>query len=459
MRSLVTKVVLAFVAVCLVEALIVAFLVRDSTRQSFDRFVEVEALRIFTEDVSSYYDAYGTLEGLHEFLPARAGRRPPPGPGPNRRPPPGRRGGTQGPRYGFADATGVVFVSNGDHQPGQVLTEGEMDAAKSVSINAELSGFILYPHEEPTINPGAREYLESTDRALLIALAGGVSVALILGVLFARSYMGPLRELTAATQEITQGGAHKPVQVRTRDEIGVLTGSFNQMAAELDRAKQSRRRMTADIAHELRSPLGILTGYLEAFQTGDLQANPERLKTMFTEAKHLERLIDDLRMLALADAGELPLSFQPVQPNELLENTKASFAQAASEAGVELKVKGADGLPELSLDPDRMKQVLDNLVGNALRYTPAGGKITLSSHKQEKKTEIRVQDTGVGIASELLPYIFNRFYKADTSRSDRLETSGLGLAIAKSFVEAHKGEITVTSEEGRGTTFSILLPV
>jgi len=495
-RSLTLKVILAFVVVCLVQALIVAALVRDSTRQSFDRFVEEEALRIFTEDLASYYEANGSLNGLSDVLarnqgrpsrpqnPAEGGRPsngseprrggPPIGAesgrgGPGRGGPGGRRpseGGPgrgiptrRGPIYGFADSIGEVIISNGKYQTGDLLAADVIENRRSVDIAPGLTGYILEPGIEPVINPEAREFLDKTDNALGIALGGGFLIALLIGALFARTYMKPLRELTAATQELSKGTAQDPIQVRTKDEIGLLTESFNQMVTELDRVNQSRKQMTADIAHELRSPLGILTGYLEAFQGGDLQPSPERLKTMFSEAKHLERLIEDLRVLALADAGELQLSLQDVSINALLLRARSAFEQAAAERGVEIRVKETSNAHSLCLDTERMMQVLNNLIGNALRYTPQEGIITLSVHTLKDQVEIRVQDTGSGIPSASLPHIFERFYKVDSSRSNHLETSGLGLAIAKSIIEAHQGSINVDSEEGLGTTVSIFLPL
>ncbi|MBX2819627.1 MAG: HAMP domain-containing protein [Rhodothermaceae bacterium] len=497
MRSLTLKVILAFVVVCLVQALIVAVLVRDSTRQSFDRFVEEEALRIFTEDVVSYYEANGSLDGLSAILARNQGRpsRPPKpadgerpstggeprrgGPpigrepergGPGRAGPEGRRPGQggpsggltrarRGPIYGFADSEGEVVISNGKYRVGEVLAAEVIKKSRSVDISPGYSGYILEPGIEPVINPEARAFLDKTDNALGIALGGGFLIALLIGALFARTYMKPLRELTAATQELSKGTTHKPIEVRTRDEIGLLTDSFNQMVAELDRVNQSRKQMTADIAHELRSPLGILTGYLEAFQGGDLQPSPERLKTMFSEAKHLERLIEDLRVLALADAGELQLYFKEVSVKDLLLRASSAFEQAAAEHSVEVKVEESLAIPSLRLDEERMMQVLNNLIGNALRYTSSEGSIILSVHTLGNQVELRVEDTGSGIPSASLPHIFERFYKVDSSRSNHLETSGLGLPIAKSIVEAHRGSIEIVSEEGRGTTVSILLPL
>lgn len=364
-----------------------------------------------------------------------------------------------GPRYGFADSTGLVYASNGEYRVGEVLTAEEKLKGQLIRLNEEVSGIILLPVEEAEVNPEARRYLANTDKALGIALGGGFVVALILGGIFARSYMKPLRELTMATLKLSKGSIHKPVVVRTRDEIGALTASFNQMGAELDRANHSRKQLTADIAHELRSPLSILTGYLEAIQNGDLEPSTERIATMFTEAKHLERLISDLHLLALADAGELPLSPERTSIDQLLVQVQESFAQSAQEADISIQTALDEEEIHVLIDQVRFKQVISNLVRNALRFAKGGGAIQLSATKARDHIEIKVADTGAGIPQEQLAFIFNRFYKADASRTNHHESSGLGLAIVKSIVEAHQGTIRVDSEVGQGTTFTISLPV
>jgi two-component system, OmpR family, sensor histidine kinase BaeS len=239
--------------------------------------------------------------------------------------------------------------------------------------------------------------------------------------------------------------------------------------------------MTADLAHDLRTPLSILRGYTEGLQDGRLQGSSMLYTIMHGEVQHLQRLVEDLRVLSLADAGELPLNRRSVDPSALLERTGLAYIDRAEQQGITLRVEPAEGLPSIAVDTDRMTQVLNNLVSNALRYTPEGGAITLSAAQETKNDRpntkdegsaaqpfvlrpsslvvLRVSDTGSGIAAEDLPFIFDRFYRADKARqrADSNE-SGLGLAIAKAIVEAHGGRLAVDSQPGAGTSFMISLP-
>jgi signal transduction histidine kinase len=239
------------------------------------------------------------------------------------------------------------------------------------------------------------------------------------------------------------------------------------MSADLAQANESRRQMTADIAHDLRTPLTVLSGYIEALRDGVLPPSRERFDTMYAEAQHLQRLVDDLRTLSLADAGELPLNRQPTAPRDLLERIAAAYRHPAEQAGVSLEVRAKGDLPPLDVDPERMVQVLGNLVSNALRYTPAGGQIALAAQRRrdtvsagarKSAVQLLVQDSGQGIAADVLPHIFDRFYRGDAARQQEAGESGLGLAIARSIVEAHGGRIEVESVVGTGTTFTIELP-
>jgi signal transduction histidine kinase len=229
------------------------------------------------------------------------------------------------------------------------------------------------------------------------------------------------------------------------------------MSADLAQAAETRRQMTADIAHDLRTPLSVLQGYTEALDEGKLSGNPETYRAMHGQVRHLTRLIEDLRTLSLADAGQLPLQRVAVDPRALLEHSALAYAAQASQQGVNLRVAAGPELPAVAVDADRMAQVLGNLIGNALRYTPAGGEIVLAAEATADAVLLTVHDTGRGIAGEDLPHIFDRFYRADRSRPDTGE-SGLGLAIARSIVEAHGGRIAAESTPGTGTTFTITLP-
>jgi len=257
---------------------------------------------------------------------------------------------------------------------------------------------------------------------------------------------------------MAKGALEQSVPVRSQDELGQLAESFNQMSSDLSRATRLRRQMTADIAHDLRTPLTVITGYIEALRDGDLQPSSARFDAMHDEAQHLKRLVQDLRTLSLADAGELSLNCQPVSVPELLDRVATAHRHQAEQQQINIEVLPADALPDLEVDFDRMVQVLGNLVSNALRYTPEGGKIILSAQEQSNAVLLQVQDTGNGIPPAELPHIFNRFYRADKSRQQNEGESGLGLAIARAIVQAHGGSISAESEVGQGTTFQILLP-
>ena len=301
------------------------------------------------------------------------------------------------------------------------------------------------------------DFLGRVNQAIVFGALGATVIALLLGFLLARAISRPIRELTVATQRVSQGDLGHQVPVRTTDELGQLAASFNEMSTDLATSNQLRRQMTADVAHELRTPLSVILGYTEALADGKLHGKPAIYDAMYGEARLLSHLVDDLRTLSLADAGELTLNSAPLPPLECLDRTAAAHATLAAQRNIRIDVQAASDLPYIDVDRERIAQVLGNLVANALRYTPDGGSVTLSASAVGNDVVMQVSDTGPGIDPEHLPFIFKRFYRADESRQANGE-SGLGLAIARSLVEAQGGTIHADNGVNGGAVFTVTLP-
>jgi two-component system sensor histidine kinase BaeS len=293
---------------------------------------------------------------------------------------------------------------------------------------------------------------------LLAAAAGVAAVAVIATALLSRRVLRPIGTLTTASQRLGRGDLTSRVPVRGNDELATLARSFNRMADSLQRGEERQRRLVADVAHELRTPLANLRGYLEALSDGVIEPDPELFASLHEEAVLQQRIVDDLQELALAEAGSLAYHRTAVDLAELLETCRTAHRAGADAAGVSMTVT-AGPLPPVYADPDRMRQVLGNLITNALRATGRGGTITLSGEHDGASALLRVADTGSGIAPDALPSVFDRFWRADSARGRKTGGSGLGLAIVRQIIADHGGVIRVASELGVGTTFTITLPL
>jgi two-component system OmpR family sensor kinase/two-component system sensor histidine kinase BaeS len=298
---------------------------------------------------------------------------------------------------------------------------------------------------------------------LLLGLAFLFFLALRwVGRLAARRYTSPLSETMRVADLLAEGDLSARVTVEGSGEFRRFSRSFNRMAEALEVSDRQRRELLADVAHELRTPLTIIQGNLEGLRDDVYEATPDHIDLILDEAKMLGRLVDDLRLLTLAEAGQLALHRQALDVQQLLDDVREAFVYQAGEAGITLIVQAPAMLPTLQADPQRLGQVLGNLVANALRHTPRGGVVTLGASLllESELLELRVTDTGEGIAAEDLPRIFDRFWRADPARSHETGAgSGLGLAIAKSLVEAHDGHIRAESQPQQGTTVRFVLPV
>ncbi|WP_203720042.1 sensor histidine kinase [Streptomyces anulatus] len=311
---------------------------------------------------------------------------------------------------------------------------------------ATLPGFDLSPANTARIAGAA---------ALVLALTVGASV--FAGARLVR----PLHALTGAAQRMRDGEQPESVPVSGDDEVGRLAAAFNDMSAHRARLEEQRKAMVSDVAHELRTPLSNIRGWLEAAQDGLADPDPAFVSSLLEEAVLLQHIIDDLQDLAAADAGVLRLHPESVEIRELLGQVAAAHQARAENAGVALAVTATAPGPALSADPVRLRQAVGNLVSNAVRHTPEGGRVTLSAYAHEEgggTVLVEVTDTGSGIPPEDLPHVFDRFWRAEKSRSRRTGGSGLGLAIVRKLVEAHGGTVDATSAEGRGSTFVLRLP-
>lgn len=302
---------------------------------------------------------------------------------------------------------------------------------------------------------------------VLVWLGGcGLALALpALGIGFAihgfRDIARPLANVMEAADAVAEGNLSVRVPEGSPGAFGRLARTFNRMLSELQRADEQRRNLTADVAHELRTPLHIIQGNLEGILDGVYQPTPEHIQATLDETRLLARLVDDLRTLSLAESGQLLLKKEAVPVGELLADVGTSFSGQAEAAGIDLRVVRDDASAmTINADVGRLHQVLGNLMVNALRHTPPGGTITLAGERIPDGVRLTVRDTGEGIPPEDLPYVFDRFWRGNRSRSHADGAGGgLGLAIARQLVQLHGGRIEVESQVGRGTTFTIELPV
>ncbi|MCB0171878.1 MAG: HAMP domain-containing protein [Anaerolineae bacterium] len=446
MRSLTVKLSLAFFLVGIIGAVLVAFLVGMRTRFEFDRFLSEHDQEILLRALEDYYATHGSWADVRDIMP------------------PNSRLDFYSRQVALIDSQHNVILGQRNLAPGQKVSDAALVDSVPIKVDNQTVGFLLVNSVDnnrggpPDQRRAENAFLDEVNWAVTVSAGLAALIALILGIALARTLTRPLRELTAATKAMASGQLDQQVTVRSRDEIGALAASFNQMSADLVKASQLRQQMTADLAHDLRTPLTILRGYTEGLKDGRLQPTPAMCNLMFDEVEHLQRLVEDLRLLSLADAGELSLNRRAVDPAALIERTGLAYMVQAQEHGLTLKVEAAENLPSIMVDTDRITQVLNNLVSNALRHTSAG-EIVLSAIAGNRTVQLKVQDTGSGIPPKDIPFVFDRFYRADKSRQRTTDNaSGLGLAIAKAFVEAHDGVISVESKSGHGTTFTVTFP-
>ncbi len=289
---------------------------------------------------------------------------------------------------------------------------------------------------------------------LAAGLAGVLAVSLV-----SRRSLAPVRVLTAKARRLGEGDLSQRVAENGRDEVGQLGHAFNAMAENLQKAEEQRRNLVADVAHELRTPLSNIQGYLEAVKDGLLQPDSATIDTIYQQVLHLAHLVEDLRLLALAEAGALYLHLEVDSMEDVLKRAVEGVRPRAEAKGLSLSLEVPAGLPAVNMDRIRVAQVVSNLLENGIQHTDKGGSVTVTAEHTGTAMRVAVADTGEGIAPEALPHVFDRFYRADPSRARATGGAGLGLTIARQLVEAHGGRIWVESVFGKGSRFIVDIPL
>jgi signal transduction histidine kinase len=438
---------MAFIAISMISTLLVVLFTRWRSGEEFRTFLIDQNRPGMVVAFSDYYHRHGSWQGVsgvqldpkQELIPAWQS--------------------DQGPFTLVDTHTDQVVLAGQGYQVGAVMPSEAISNGIPIKSDNETVGILLINRPFYRIGPPGSAFLDRINIQILGSGLLAVGLALILAVILSRTLTRPIRELTAATQAVSVGGQAHQVPVRSRDELGQLATSFNRMSADVARSLNMRRQMTADIAHELRTPISIILGHAEAVHDGVLPASPETFEIIREEASRLGHLVDDLRTLSMADAGELKLTLRPYPPEQLLNDTQRLYAHQSRQKKVTISTNIEAGLPEVEMDPQRMKEVFMNILDNALRYTPENGNIMLSAGLVDDVVEFKVQDSGPGVESCELDRIFERFYRTEPSRTRDAGGSGLGFAIAKSIVEKHKGRIWGESKPDEGLTVIIHLPV
>ncbi len=359
-----------------------------------------------------------------------------------------------GARVLVVDADGRIAADSAAELVGSQVDTADLEKGAAVMVNGRRVGTVLVTALGHTVNQNDL-FIAEVKQGITVSMLIAGGAALLLGGLITWGITRPLRQLTHAAEAIAHGDLSQRVSLHPNDEIGDLAEAFNQMAARLERGEQLRRQMTADISHELRTPLTVILGNLDALEDGIFPLTTEALEPIRAKTELLTRLVEDLRQLALAEAGRLPLDREMTDLAGLSRRALRAFQPSAESKRITLHLEAPPDLPLVEVDPQRIEQVLVNLLSNALRYTPADGRITLTLIADNNGIRAAVRDNGPGIPAEAIGNVFERFYRVDKGRARETDGggSGLGLAVARSIIEAHDGEIGVISAPGSGAEF------
>ncbi|MGQ9674166.1 MAG: sensor histidine kinase [Chloroflexota bacterium] len=472
MRSMALRLVLSFLMVAAAGVGTLAYLGHRATTEDFRSYVErgyAAYLQSVARSLADYYARTGSWQGADQLISSL------------------KRDSDD--RLVVVDSRGVVVHDSERTLDGRLIQGLDLGSRAAVTVDGKEVGAVylsgsgppwgmgggqgrgrgaggMWAGGQPSMVAGAnvrpspeQDFLDTVYRSLWLAALLAGSLAVGLGLVLTYQIVKPLRALTLGAKRIAQGDLSSRVPVSSSDEFGTLGKAFNAMAESLERNERLRRSLMADITHELRTPLSIIEGTADGILDGVLEATPENLVAIKEEAELLNRLVSDLRELALAEAGELQLDRAPTDVGELVTRAARRWEKAAQDKGVELSVRVRGGASNARVDAERVVQIVGNLLSNSLRYTPKGGRIDVEVSNRGSEVVVAVIDSGEGIAPDDLPYVFERFYRADKSRARRSGGTGLGLAIVKQLAHAHGGRAWAESEPGRGSKFFVALPI
>ena len=461
--SLYQKGLLAFALVILIAVAAVLLLVSRQTETGFRQYALLYSGRAQSigAGLLTYYRTHGSWEGVQAALPALTpAMGMPQGMGRGGSGRVGEMGNAEIWDFRVADASGRV-VAHLNGVPGGKLTSTQQARALPLIVEGATVGYLLpdaVSARSFVLGGPEAQFIQQVRAALWTGAGVAFLAALLVSGLLVRGIVAPVQRLTQAAEQIAQGDLDVRAAVSANDEIGQLGRAFNAMAESLARSQVIRRAQTADIAHELRNPLAVLRGTLEAIADGVYAPTPENLDPALAQVQTLTRLVEDLRVLALADAGELHPARARLAPGTLLARVAEAHRLPLEEQELTLTCVLPDALPDISGDSDRLAQVVGNLLANAAHHVPAGGTVQLTAAVEEGGLIARVIDDGPGVPETDLPRLFERFWRGDPSRSRDTGGAGLGLAIARRIIEAHEGRMWAEATPGGGLTVAFWLP-
>jgi signal transduction histidine kinase len=418
-RSLWFKLVGAFVAVVIITLVIVLSIVLVITQREFDQFI------------------IDSNEAIQQLLPVNV------------------------------DESTTIVSGDSESSSGNIVENITIDKEVVTSEDPTLGQTIETVEETVTIEQGIREatqsegveFLANVQQAALISIALAGLVAILVGTWLFRQITRPMEELRSAAQDLADGDLTVRIEASSQDEVGKVAEAFNHMASEIENQENLRKQMVADVAHELRTPLTVMQGNIEAMIDELVKPDRDELNALHDELMRLTRLVDDLRLLSLADAGNLELILAPVELRQLIETVTKQMTPLAKDQNVALHKKLPAEEVKIEADPDKLRQALVNLISNAIFHTPANKNVIIRLRPEPTLVRIEVQDEGPGIPEQDIPHVFDRFWRGDRSRSRSEGGSGLGLSIVQQIITMHGGEVSLESKPEEGSLFIVTLPL